>query len=105
MIRLIQAEAERIIQSTVSTDELYRAKESLKGHMVLGLESTGSRMMRLGKSEVTHGEILSLDELVARVDAVDEDSVLRVAQATLGGPRVLAMVAPFAAEKVAHLLG
>jgi predicted Zn-dependent peptidase len=104
VVGLIKAEADRFLDSGATDDELYRAKESMKGQMVLGMESTSNRMVRLGKSEVTHGELLSLDELVERIDTVTHDDLTRVAKRTLGGPRVLAMVAPFSAQQVDYLL-
>ena len=59
--------------------ELERAKENLKGRMLLSLESTSNRMSRLGKSLITDTELLSLDELVARVEAVTADDVAEIA--------------------------
>jgi predicted Zn-dependent peptidase len=105
VVRLIQAEVERILDSGVTEDELHRAKESIKGSMVLGLESTSNRMVRLGKSEATHGEILSMDELVDRIEAVDRAWVSRVAADILTQPRVLAIVGPHDIGAVTHLLG
>lgn len=105
VVRLIQAEVERVVESGVTAEELDRSKESIKGQLVLGLESTRSRMTRLGKAEATHGEILSMDELVQRVEAITSEDVHRVAQEMFGSPRVLAMIGPFAADQVSHLLG
>ncbi len=105
VVRLIQAEVERILDSGVTEDELHRAKESIKGSMVLGLESTSNRMVRLGKSEITHGTILTMDELVDRIEAVDRDWVARVAVDMLTQPRVLAIVGPHDIGAVTHLLG
>jgi predicted Zn-dependent peptidase len=105
VVRLIQAEVERILDSGVTADELHRAKESIKGSLVLGLESTSNRMVRLGKSEATHGEILSMDELVDRIEAVDRAWVQRVAVDMLTQPRVLAIVGPHEIGAVTHLLG
>jgi predicted Zn-dependent peptidase len=104
VVGLIKSEVERFIDGGATPDELYRAKESIKGSLVLGMESTSARMSRLGKSEVTHGELLTLDELVERIDAVEPADLARVAASTLAGPRVLAMVAPFEREAVEHLL-
>jgi dihydrodipicolinate reductase len=59
--------------SGLTAEDLSRAKESIKGHLVLGLESTRNRMTRLGKNAVTGGELLSVDEIVERVDAVDPE--------------------------------
>src|SRR5207248_1969523 len=63
--------------------ELARAKENLKGRIVLSMESTSNRMSRLGKSLITDTELLSLDRLIAEIDAVDEDAVTELAAVLL----------------------
>jgi len=103
VIRLIQAETERVRTEGVTPEELFRAKQSIKGHLVLGLESTRNRMTRLGKNEVTGGEILSVDEVVERVDAVTDEDVRRVASEVLSAEKVLAVIGPFSAEDLEHL--
>jgi predicted Zn-dependent peptidase len=67
--------------------ELTRAKENLKGRIVLSMESTSSRMSRLGKSLITDTELLSLDRLIAEIDAVDEDEVAELASVLLAPER------------------
>jgi predicted Zn-dependent peptidase len=62
-------------------------------------------MTRLGKNAVTGGELLSVDEVVRRIDAVDLESTSRVAADVLDRERVLAMIGPYSAEDVAHLVG
>jgi predicted Zn-dependent peptidase len=104
VVGLIRSEVERFLAGGATPDELFRAKEAMKGSLVLGMESTNARMARLGKSEVTHGEILTLDEIIERVDAVEQTDLARVAQATIAGPSVLAMIAPFEKDTVAHLM-
>ena len=54
-----------------ATRELERAKENLKGRILLSMESTSNRMSRLGKSLITDTELLSLDRIIAEIDAVD----------------------------------
>ena len=105
VIRLVQSEIERLLDAGLTEDELSRAKESIKGHLVLGLESTRNRMTRLGKNAVTDGELLSVDEVVQRIDAVDLESTARVATELLSGERALAMIGPYAEDDVAHLVG
>jgi predicted Zn-dependent peptidase len=63
--------------------ELRRAKENLKGRILLSMESTSTRMNRLGKSLITDSELLSLDRLVAEIDAVETASVCDLAAALL----------------------
>ncbi len=69
-----------IIDNGVSGEELTRAKESAKGRVVLGMETTHNRMSRLGKLSVTGSEILTLDEIIDRIDAVGADDVQSLAR-------------------------
>ncbi len=104
VVGLIKDEIAKIVRHGITTEELHRAKESLKGSLVLSLESTRARMTRLGKNEVTQGECLSMDELVERVDAVTGKDVSELSARLFGAGQVLTMVAPFDAADVAHLL-
>jgi predicted Zn-dependent peptidase len=104
VIRLIRDEVDNICTSGITVDELDRVRESIKGQMILGLESTRSRMTRLGKSEITQGELLSLDEIVERVDAVTTGGVQAMAQRLFDGNHALAIIAPLSEDDVAHLL-
>jgi predicted Zn-dependent peptidase len=79
VMETVGRELVRLVTEPVPDDELQRAKEHLKGRMILGLESTSSRMTRLGKGVLTKTEILSLDELAARIEAVTPEQVLELA--------------------------
>ena len=105
VLKLVIEEIERVLQDGITVEELARTREALKGSLVLGLENTSSRMMRLGRSEIGGVEILSIDELIARFEAVSLEDVQRVARATLGGPRTLAVVGPCAEAEIEPLLG
>ena len=70
--------------------ELERAKENLKGRILLSMESTSTRMNRLGKSLITDSELLSLDRIVAEIDAVEAASVCELAAALLASERLSA---------------
>src|SRR5207244_2034298 len=70
--------------------ELTRAKENLKGRILLSMESTSTRMNRLGKSLITDSELLSVDRIVAEIDAVDAQSVAELAAALLASERLSA---------------
>ena len=98
VLGLIRHELEDLEERGVSGEELERAKGHMKGSMVLSQEDTNGRMSRLGKSEIGHGEILSLDELVERIDAVTEEDVATVSREVLSGPKALAVIGPFAAR-------
>jgi predicted Zn-dependent peptidase len=70
--------------------ELERAKENLKGRVLLSMESTSTHMNRLGKALITDSEILSLERIVAEVDAVEADSVSELAALLLAPERLSA---------------
>jgi predicted Zn-dependent peptidase len=77
---VIAAELRRIVEDPVASDELERAKENVKGRTALSLESTLTRMNRLGGSLLMGVPLLSLDEMVAAIDAVTADDVQSLAQ-------------------------
>ncbi|MCY1145199.1 pitrilysin family protein [Actinoplanes sp. Pm04-4] len=95
VLDLVRAELERVAAQGVSADEVARGKGMVKGSYVLGLEDTGSRMSRLAKSELLYGDLMGVDELLARVDAVTTGEVNEVAAQLLGQPMSLAVVGPF----------
>jgi predicted Zn-dependent peptidase len=70
-VETIASELERFVEDPASAEELDRSRENLKGRMVLALESTGARMSRLGISVLNGLPILSVDEVIERIDAVD----------------------------------
>jgi predicted Zn-dependent peptidase len=70
--------------------EIERAKENLKGRIVLSMESTSNRMSRLGKSVITDTELLSLDRIIAEIDAVEPDAVAELAGVLLAPERLSA---------------
>jgi predicted Zn-dependent peptidase len=70
--------------------ELERAKESLQGRIVLALESTSNRMSRLGKSLVTDTELLTLERVMAEIDAVDGDELAELVSDLLPPERLAA---------------
>jgi predicted Zn-dependent peptidase len=72
---VVSSELERLRHDPGSDEEVARAKENLKGRVVLALESTGARMNRLG-SEVLAGEpLLSIDEVVERIESVSREDL------------------------------
>jgi predicted Zn-dependent peptidase len=76
---IVARELADVSAGNVRPGELERAKENLNGRMLLSLESTSNRMSRLGKSLISDMDLLSLDELVERVQAVTADDVAVVA--------------------------
>jgi predicted Zn-dependent peptidase len=96
LLGVIDAELERVVaDGGISERELDAAKGHLRGSLALSLESSASRMHRLGRSELTMGEIPSLDEVVADVEAVGADDVARVIERVVAtDERTLAVVGP-----------
>ncbi len=72
---VVAAELERARGEPATAEELARAKENLKGRVLLGLESTGARMNRLGSETLAGAPLLSLDEVVERIETVTLDDL------------------------------
>jgi predicted Zn-dependent peptidase len=79
-LKVVGAELERVREQPATPEELTRAKENLKGRVVLALESTGARMNRLGSEVLAGAPLLALDEVVQRIDAVSLDDLSALAQ-------------------------
>jgi predicted Zn-dependent peptidase len=69
-LSVVASELERFVRDPADDEELDRSRENLKGRVVLSLESTGARMSRLGASVLNDLPILSVDEVIERIDAV-----------------------------------
>jgi predicted Zn-dependent peptidase len=95
---LLRRELDRI-GDDVTAAEVARAKGTLRGGTVLSLEDTGSRMSRLGRQVATGQPIVTVDEALERIAAVDLDDVRRVAARVLRRPRDLAVVGPFGEDE------
>jgi len=79
VIDLIRQQFQELKEKEISDQELKNAKEQLKGNFMLSLESTGSRMGRLARSELYFGRLFTLDETLASIDAVKKEDILRLA--------------------------
>ena len=89
-LRVVGDELERLRADGVSADELTRAKDHAKGRIVLSLESTSARMSRLGSAILAGLPLLSLDELLERIDAVTAEEVDALARELLAPERLSA---------------
>jgi predicted Zn-dependent peptidase len=69
-MRVVREELDRLREAPASEEELDRARENVKARVVLALESTGSRMSRLGSSLLFNLPLLEPDEIMDRIDAV-----------------------------------
>jgi predicted Zn-dependent peptidase len=92
---LVEQQVDRLVNDGITDQELAVASGYIVGSFLLSLEDSGSRMGRLGRSELSTVERLSVDDQVARVRAVTRDDVRRVLRRVLTGPRSLAAVGPF----------
>ncbi|GAA4628482.1 M16 family metallopeptidase [Cellulomonas oligotrophica] len=92
---LLVAELEKMAQAPMGAAELTRSVGQLSGGLVLGMEDTGSRMSRLGKSELVHGELMSVDETLERIRAVTAQEVQDLAAELAAVPRSVVRVGPF----------
>ena len=95
VLGLITKELESVAEKGVTDEELDRARSHMKGSMVLSLEETSARMSRLAKSEIAHGEVIGLDEILERIDAVTAEDARGVAEEVLSRPRALTVIGPF----------
>lgn len=73
-------EIRRIKNEPIAHDELRRAKDHLKGSLMLSLESTSSRMSNLARQELYFKDFLSLDEMLENIESVTRDEVQKIAQ-------------------------
>lgn len=75
VLELTVGELRRLKADGLGAGELKRAKEHLKGNLMLSLESTSSRMNRLAKQELYFGQVFSLDEMLSSIEAVGEADI------------------------------
>ncbi len=110
VIKIVREEATKLAEGDASDEEVDRAKGAVRGGLVLSMDDPGGRMSRIGRSELVHGEVNTVDDLLERVDAVSQDDVTRVARRLYGaGAPALACVGPvdaasldFAVDPLAH---
>jgi predicted Zn-dependent peptidase len=79
VIEVTLGELRKVAREGLRTAELTRAKSQLKGNMVLGLESTDSRMQRLARNEIYFGRDIPMEEIVASIEGVTNDQVTELA--------------------------
>ncbi len=92
LLSVVDDEVAKLVASGVTESELAVAKGFIEGSLVLGLEDSGSRMARLGRSLMARDEIVTVDDQLTRIRAVTADDVAAVASRVFGGPRALAVV-------------
>ena len=100
VVELIRAELAGLLRDGLKPAELARAKTQMKGSMLLGLETSDSRMSRLAKNAIYYRRDVPLDEVARGIDAVTNDDVLRVAKRVLGGGLALTVLGDLKGERL-----
>ncbi len=95
VLGLMKDELRAVRDGGLTEEEFERARGHVKGATVLALEEPGGRMSRLGKSEIAHGEILTVGESLKRIQQVTLEDAQRVAERVLSQPMTLTVVGPF----------
>jgi len=85
VIRLTLEEVRRLRDEPLGAEELRRAKDHIKGGLVLSLESSGARMNHLARQEIYFGRQIPLDEILDGIEAVGAPDVQRVAADVFDG--------------------
>jgi predicted Zn-dependent peptidase len=99
VLEICRSELATVAERGITEEELARGIGQLRGSLVLGLEDTGSRMSRLGKSELVYGELLTIEEILAKISAVTLEDVRAVAAEVLAAKPTLAVIGPFDDKK------
>jgi predicted Zn-dependent peptidase len=87
-VKVIAEQLRKIQEETVSEEELYRTKQQLKSSTLLALERTAARMNRVGRSVITGAELLTPEEIAARIEAVTREDIRRLARKHLNLDRM-----------------
>ena len=106
VLKLVHAELDRIAEQGVTDAEVEGARAHLLGSTALGLEDSGARMARIGRSLLLHDHVWSNAEVEARIAAVSPDDVQRVIDRMItGAPRTVAAIGPFDRATIGELEG
>jgi predicted Zn-dependent peptidase len=88
VVDLILDEFRKLKQEPLSVEELTRAKDQVKGNILMGLESSNARMANLARQEMYFHEFITVDEIIARIDEVGADHVQTMAQRLFDAERI-----------------
>jgi predicted Zn-dependent peptidase len=94
VLAIIEDQVASLLDAGITARELDVARGYIEGSLLLSLEDSGSRMVRLGRGALSVAPPLTVDEQVERIRAVTLDDVARVLRRVLGGQRALATVGP-----------
>jgi predicted Zn-dependent peptidase len=94
VLDVIRAELRAVAASGITAEEVARGQGQLRGGLVLNLEDPASRMSRLGKAELVHDTLLTIDEVLDRISTVTVEECQKVAADIFSRPEILAVVGP-----------
>lgn len=94
VLEVVRSELAAVARDGITADEIELAKGQLRGGLVLGLEDSAARMSRIGRAELVHRELYSIDEVLERIDAVTAEECREIAAEILTRPEILAVVGP-----------
>jgi predicted Zn-dependent peptidase len=103
VLKICRDELDKAAAEGLPDEEIARAVGQLKGSTVLGLEDTGALMNRIGKSELCWGDQMSVDDVLASIDAVTPDDVREVARDILGHRPSLSVIGPLKDKQASRL--
>jgi predicted Zn-dependent peptidase len=92
VLSLISDEVKGLVDKAVPSDELQRAKDNLKGGLMLSLEGSGSRMGNLARNEIYFNRTISPEETLRSIDAVTSEDVTKLARTIFSRPQTLAVI-------------
>ena len=98
-VEATMGELRRLTHELLGDQELTKAKEYMKGRLRLGLESTNSMASWLGQQLLLTGEIKSVEEVVAAIDALTPEEIQRVAKRVLEQPVQVAVIGPYKSDQ------
>ncbi len=105
VLKICREELSRVLADGISEEEIGRGKGQMRGGLVLGLEDTGSRMSRIGKSELVYDQLMPVDEVLARIDSVTAEEIRAIGHDVLRRPLTLAVIGPYAGKDFTSVIG
>ncbi len=101
VVSIVKEEFAKVTANNVTEAELNRAKNQVRGGMVMAQESMSSRMMRIGKNELVHGRVIPYDEILGKIQAFTLGDIHDVTEKIFGkGEFAMAQVGPFNPEDI-----
>ncbi|MGD0312362.1 MAG: pitrilysin family protein [Acidimicrobiales bacterium] len=95
VLDIVSSELDHLGAEGITERELTVAKGNLRAETLLACEDSGARMSRIGAGLLLHGEILSVDDVLARVEALTLEEIYAAAAELVAAPRTLSVVGPF----------